>query len=159
METKDYALNIKRSLYKFIAETIGASYYVNYSSPADEEIERRIANRVTNYWKWITLHWLSIGPGIYSISKLQVNCNSIIANDPYAKAVTEMCDDVLREMNVDTITLYDFSEYPEDPEDTENVLIPRFRGGPRPLPKSAENTVNSEAMDFDIHMFRESVLP
>lgn len=158
MLPKDHALNIQRSFYRFLYERVSANYYVNYSAAADEELEKRIKNRVENYWKWITLHWLRTGPGIFSISLVQINCNSIIANDPYGLELAKMRDEVQEELNMDSIALLDFNGNPEDPVATDNVLIPRFRGS-RPLPKTVGDTVNTEAMDWNIYVWRESILP
>ena len=42
MLTKDYSLNLKRSLYRFLRERLSASYYINYMASGDEELEQRI---------------------------------------------------------------------------------------------------------------------
>lgn len=158
MLPKDYGLNIKRSFFKFLFERLSATYYINYSSPADEELEKRIIEKVENYWKWIEVHWLRLGPGIFSTSVLQLNCNTIIEKDIYGIELAKMSDEVQEELNVDTIELLDFSSDPENPIPTDNVLIPRFRGS-RPLPIAAGDTVNVEAMDYNLYVYRQSVLP
>lgn len=158
MLPKDRELNIKRSLSKFVYERLSLDYYVNYTAPSDEDLETRIKNRVDGYWKWIEIHWLNVGPGIFCVAKMQINCNTIIANDKFEVALDEMADEVQDELNVDTIPLLDFSEDPENPVAVDNVLIPRFRGS-RPLPSAAGDTVNVKALTYDIHIWRESVLP
>lgn len=158
MLTKDYSLNIKLSFNRFLNEKLGANYYINYLASGDEELERRIIERVDGYWKWIDINWLRIGQGIFSVSMVQINCNTIIANDRYGIELAKMVDEVQEELNVDTIPLLDFSSDPESPEPTGNVLIPRYRGS-RPLPVAAGDTVNVEAIDYNIYAWRESVLP
>jgi hypothetical protein len=158
MLPKDQELNLKRSLNKFLYERLGANYYINYMAKGDETLEQRIIEKVTNYWRWIDLHWVRIGPGIFSVSTLQINCNTIIANDKYGLELLKMVDEVCEELNVDTIELLDFSGNPDQPVPTGNVLIPRFRGS-RPLPTAAGDTVNVEAIDYNVYVWRESVLP
>jgi len=159
MLSKDYELNIKRSLNKFLYERLSANHYINYMAPGDETLESRIMDKVPGYWKWIDLHWLRIGPGIFSVSLLQINCNTIIANDPYGLEVEKMVDEVVEEINdADTIDLLDFSSDPNNPVPTGNVLIPRYRGS-RPLPEAAGETVNVRAIDFNVYVWRESIRP
>jgi hypothetical protein len=158
MLPKDYTLNIKRSFRKFLFEKLSSNYYINYSAPGDETLEKRIIDRVTDYWRWIDLNWLRVGPGIFSISLLQINCNTIIANDNYRTELDKMADEVMEELNVDSVPLLDFSNDVDHPVGTDNVLIPRFRGS-RPLPEAAGDTVNVEAIDYNVYLYRESVLP
>ena len=159
MLPKDREQNIKRSFYKFLRERLSTDYYMNYSAPGDEALEKRIIEQSpSDYWKWIEINWLRVGQGIFSISLLQINCNTIIAKDRFGTVVVEMVDEVQDELNVDTIDLLDFSNDPEHPVPTGNVLIPRFRGS-RTLPTAAGDTVNVEAIDFNVYVYRESVLP
>jgi len=158
MYPKDYELNIKRSFNKFLMERLGANYYINFMASGDEELERRIMERVEGYWKWIEIQWVRTGSGIFSVSLVQINCNTIIANDRYGVELVKMVDEVQEELNVDTIELLDFSNDPNSPEPTGNVLIPRYRGS-RMLPSQAGDTVNTEAIDYNIYVWRESVLP
>jgi hypothetical protein len=155
---KDRELNIKRSFSKFVRERLSANYYVNYSAPGDETLQQRIIQRVPDYWKWIDLYWLRIGPGIFSVSLLQINCNTIIEKDRYGVELSRMVDEVQDELNVDTIPLLDFSNNENDPVTTGNVLIPRYRGS-RPLPEAAGETVNVQAIEYNVYVWRESVLP
>jgi hypothetical protein len=158
MLPKDQELNIKRSFNKFLSERLGANYYINYMAKGDEKLEERILQRVDGYWKWMEVHWLRVGPGIFSMSTVQINCNTIIANDTYGVELLKMVDEVMDELNVDTIELLDFSADPDQPIPTGNVLVPRFRGS-RPLPLAAGDTVNVEAIDYNLYVWRESVLP
>jgi hypothetical protein len=128
MLAKDRSLNIKLSLFRHLYEMISDSYYINYSEKGDSTLEKRIADRVEGFWKWIAVFWVMIGPGIHSISKLQLNCNTIKDNDPFCYELGIMVDKIMEELNVDTIPLLDFSDDPENPIPTGNVLIPRFRG-------------------------------
>lgn len=158
MLSKDRELNIKRSFYKFLYEKVSGDYFVNYNEPSGQTLEERIKNRVDGYWKWIDLHWVRIGQGIFSMSLLQINCNTLIENDRFGVVLDEMADDLQEELNVDTIPLLDFSENPESPIAVSNVLIPRFRGS-RMLPIAAGDSVNTKALDWNIYLYRESVLP
>jgi hypothetical protein len=159
MLPKDRELNIKRSLNKFLRERLEANYYINYSAPGDETLEKRIMKQSpTDYWRWIDVHWLRVGPGIFSVSTLQINCNTIIAKDRYGAELDKMADEVQEELNVDTIDLLDFSDNEFNPVVTGNVLIPRFRGS-RPLPEAAGDTVNVKALEYNLYVWRESVLP
>jgi hypothetical protein len=159
MLPKDRELNIKRSFNKFLRERLSADYYINYSAPGDETLEKRIMTQSpADYWKWIDVHWLRVGPGIFSISTLQINCNTIIAKDRYGAELDKIADEVQEELNVDTIDLLDFSDDEFNPGPTGNVLIPRFRGS-RPLPEAAGDTVNVKALEFNLYVWRESVLP
>lgn len=158
MLPKDRELNIKMSFSRFIYEKLSANYYVNYTAPKDKKLGENIKARVEGYWKWIETHWLNVGPGIFCVAKVQVNCNTIIINDVYGVSLDEMADEVQEELNVDTIPLLDFSDDPEDPVAVDNVLIPRFRGSRR-LPNAAGDTVNVKALTYDIYIWRESVLP
>ena len=162
MLPKDRELNIKRSLYKFLRERLSADYYINYSASGDEKVEKRVIEKTPEippeYWKWVDIHWLRVGQGIFSISVLQINCNTIIAKDRFGTALVEMVDEVQDELNVDTIELLDFSNDVFNPVPTGNVLIPRFRGS-RSLPEAAGDTVNVEAIDYNVYVWRESVLP
>lgn len=92
------------------------------------------------------------------MSLLQINCNTIIAKDKYGVELVKMVDEVQDELNVDTIELLDFSDDELNPIPTGNVLIPRFRGS-RSLPEAAAETVNVEAIDYNVYVWRESVLP
>ena len=158
MLAKDRELNIKRSFNKFVWERLSANYYVNYSAPGDETLQQRIAQKVIDYWKWIDIYWLRVGPGIFSVSLLQINCNTIIEKDRYGVELSKMVDEVQEELNVDTIELLDFSGNENNPVPTGNVLIPRYRGS-RPLPEAAGETVNVQAVEYNVYVFRESVLP
>jgi len=158
MLPKDQELNIKRSFNKFLSERLGANYYINYMAHGDEKLEERIKDRVDGYWKWIEVNWIRVGPGIFSMSTLQINCNTIIANDRFGLELVKMVDEVMDELNVDTVELLDFSGDPDQPVPTGNVLIPRFRGS-RPLASAAGDTVNVEATDYNVYVWRESVLP
>lgn len=159
MLSKDREENIKKSFYKFLYENLGSSYYLIYSASQDQELEKRIMNKFPDdYWKWVNLHWLNVGTGIFCVAKIQVNCNTIISKDRLKDSLGKMVCEVQEELNVDSIPLLDFSEDVENPVATDNVLIPRFRGS-RELPDEANNTVNVEALDYDIHVWRESVLP
>lgn len=159
MLPKDYSLNIKRSFNRFLRERLSVAYYINYSAPGDEALEKRIMTQSpSDYWKWIDLYWLRIGPGIFSVSLLQINCNTIIEKDRYGVELSKMVDEVQEELNVDSIDLLDFSNDELNPTPTGNVLIPRFRGS-RPLPEAAGETVNVQAIEFNVYVWRESVLP
>jgi len=158
MLSKDYSLNLKRSLYKFLRERLSASYYINYMASGDEELEERIKSQVADYWRWIDVHWLRVGQGIFSISTVQLNGNTIKRNDRYGLDLAKMMNDVQDELNQDTIPLLDFEVDPLNPIATDNVLIPRFRGE-RVLPDAGESTVNVLALDFNIYVYRESVIP
>lgn len=158
MLPKDRELNIKRSFSKFVRERLSANYYVNYSAPGDETLQQRIIQRVPDYWKWMDLYWLRIGPGIFSVSLLQINCNTIIEKDRYGVELSKMVDEVQEELNVDTIELLDFSNDENHPAPTGNVLIPRYRGS-RPLPEAAGETVNVQTIEYNVYVWRESVLP
>lgn len=158
MLDKDRELNIKRSFSRFLRERLSSNYYINYSAPGDETLQARIAQKVPDYWKWVDVYWLRVGQGIFSISTLQINCNTIIEKDKYGVELSKMIDEVQDELNVDTIDLLDFSDGELNPIPTGNVLIPRFRGS-RMLPEAAGDTVNVEAMDYNIYVWRESVLP
>lgn len=158
MLDKDRELNIKRSFYKFLRERLSANYYINYSAPGDETLEERIKNEVPGYWKWIDIPLFRVGQGIFCVSLLQINCNTIIAKDKYGVELVKMVDEVQDELNVDTIELLDFSDDELNPIPTGNVLIPRFRGS-RSLPEAAAETVNVEAIDYNVYVWRESVLP
>jgi hypothetical protein len=159
MLPKDRELNIQSSCYRFLRERLSADYYINYSAPGDEKVEKRVAEQVpSEYWKWIDINWLRVGEGIFSISMVQINCNTIIAKDRYGAALGEMVDEVEDELNVDTIDLLDFSNDVFNPVPTGNVLIPRYRGS-RSLPEAAGDTVNVEAIDYNVYVWRESVLP
>ncbi len=159
MLPKDYSLNLKRSFFKYLRERLSIDYYLNYSSPSDEELQKRIQEKSDpNWWRWIEVNWLRVGPGIYSISTLQLNCNTAISEDRFGRKLTEMADELQEELNVDTIPLLDFSTDPDNPVATDNVLIPRFRGA-RSLPNAAGDTVGVMALDYNLYVFRESVLP
>ena len=158
MLSKDYSLNLKRSLYKFLRERLSASYYINYMASGDEELEKRIQEQVEGYWRWIDVNWLRVGPGIFSVSTIQINGNTIKKNDVYGLDLAKMMNEVQEELNQNTIVLLDFDPDPLNPVDTGNVLIPRFRGE-RVLPDSAEQTVNVVAIDYNVYVWRESVLP
>ncbi len=122
-------------------------------------LEKRIAEQIGDYWRWIDVHWLRVGPGIFSVSLLQINCNTIIANDPYAVELAKMADEVIEEINdANTIELLDFSSDELNPISTGNVLIPRFRGS-RPLPEAAGETVNVQAIEYNVYVWRESINP
>jgi hypothetical protein len=156
--SKDRELNIKRSFSKFLYERLSPTYYINYSDSGDETLEARIRDRLNGYWKWIEINWLRIGPSIFSVCTLQINCNTIRENDPYGSELVKMVDDVQDQLNVDTIELLDFSSDPNNPAPTGNVLIPRFRGS-RSMPNAAGDTVSVEAIDYNVYVWRESVLP
>ena len=158
MLTKDHSLNLKRSLYRFLRERLSASYYINYMASGDEELEQRIQEQVEGYWRWIDVNWLRVGPGIFSVSTIQINGNTIKKNDVYGLELAKMMNEVQEELNQDTIPLLDFEGDPLNPIPTDNVLIPRFRGE-RVLADSAEQTVNVVAMDYNVYVWRESVLP
>ena len=158
MLDKDRELNIKRSFSKFLRERLSANYYVNYSAPGDETLEKRIIDKVPGYWKWIDIYWLRVGQGIFSISTLQINCNTIIEKDKLGVELSRMVDEVQEELNIDVIELLDFSHDEINPIPTGNVLIPRFRGS-RSLPEAAAETVNVEGIDYNVYVWRESVNP
>ena len=158
MLPKDRELNIKRSFYRFLYEHLSLDYFINYSEASGQTLEERQKNRVDGWWKWIDLHWIKIGDGIFSISLLQVNCNTVIEEDRYGASLDEMGDDLQDELNIDSFPLLDFSNDPENPIPTDNVLIPRFRGS-RSMPNAAGDTVNVKAMDWNIYVYRESILP
>ena len=174
MLSKDYEYNIKLSFYKFLYERVSGDYFINYADVSGQSLEERIAKRVSGYWKWIDLHFIKIGQGIFSISLLQINCNTIIENDRFGSFLERMSAVVQEELNVDTIPLLDFSDFIEalgaglissmadidsyPPVATDNILIPRFRGS-RSLPNAAGDTVNMKAMDWNLYIWRESVLP
>jgi hypothetical protein len=92
------------------------------------------------------------------VSLLQINCNTIIEKDRYGVELSKMVDEVQEELNVDTIELFDFSDDENNPVATGNVLIPRYRGS-RPLPEAAGETVNVQAIEYNVFIWRESVLP
>ena len=104
------------------------------------------------------MNWLRVGQGIFSISTVQINGNTIKKNDVYGLELAKMMNEVQEELNQDTIPLLDFEGDPLNPIPTDNVLIPRFRGE-RVLPDSAEQTVNVVAIDYNVYVWRESVLP
>lgn len=160
MLSKDREENIKKSFYKFMYENLGSSYYLIYSASQDKELEKRIKNKspADDYWKWVNLYWMNVGSGIFCIAKIQINCNTIISKDRLKDTLVKMVCDVQEEINVDTIPLLDFSADVENPTATGNVLIPRFRGS-RELADEANDTVSVEVLDYDIHVWRESVLP
>ena len=108
---EDSVLNIQRSFFKFVHEKVGlgANVYVNFSSSMDEKIQERIRKKVSGYWKWIDLHWLKVGAGIQSISLVQINCCSLIANDRYQAEIIRLHDRIQKELNVNTIKLLNFS--------------------------------------------------
>jgi len=158
MLSKDRSLNLKLSLNKFLRERLSVTYYINYLASADEEIEGRISEKVEGYWRWIDIHWLRIGQGIFSISLIQINGNTIKENDRYGVELAKMMNEIQEELNQDTIPLLDFEGDPLNPVPTDNVLIPRFRGE-RSVPDGGQGTVNVSAMDYNIYVWRESVLP
>lgn len=155
---KDYALNIQQSFNKYLYDVLDGKYYINYSGARDEKLQKRIKDRVKDYWRWLDINWLKVGPGIFSISLVQISCCSIIKEDPYKTELMKMHDEVQGKLNIDSIVLFDFLTDPEEPEQTDNVLIPRYRGS-RPLPDAAGDTVNVFAIDFNIYVYRESILP
>jgi hypothetical protein len=159
---KDFPQNIELSTYKFVRAFLEAKYYINYSGRADATLEQRIKDRVTDYWKWLSLAWLTTGPGWGSISQLQINCNTLIISDPFSFALARIRDDVEDELNVNSFPLWDYTgcdpANPIDPEITDNLVIPRFRGH-RMAPNEAGETVAVTAITYDIHVWRESVLP
>jgi len=158
MYEHEKALNIQRSFYRHIAQRLGPSYYVNYDRRKDSELMKRFALEVTDYWKWISVFWPRIGQGIRSVSLVQINCNTVIEKDRYQVALMQMHDEVQEELNENSIPILDFSSDPEDPVSTENVLIPRYRGS-RELAEEGDDTVQVIAMDYDLYVWRESVLP
>jgi hypothetical protein len=174
MLPKDYEYNIKFSFYKFLYERVSADHFINYSEPSGQTLEERQKNRVDGWWKWIDLRWIKMGDGIFSTSLLQVNCNTVIESDRYGAILEKMSADLREELNVDTIPLLDYSDFMEalaaglvssladvdsyPPVPTDNVLIPRFRGS-RSMPNAAGDTVNVQAIDYNIYVWRESVLP
>ena len=115
MLSKDRSLNLKLSLNKFLRERLSATYYINYLASADEEIERRITEKVEGYWRWIDIHWLRIGQGIFSISLIQINGNTIKENDRYGVELAKMMNEIQEELNQDTIPLLDFDPDPLNP--------------------------------------------
>ncbi len=162
MLPKDRSLNLKRSFYTFLFERLSANWYVNYSEEGNEEIEKRVKEATVlspPWWAWIDVNWLNVGQGIFSTSLIQINGNTVKEMDQYGHKLGDMLDDVQEQLNVNTIPLLDFSDDEEDPVATDNVLIPRFRGGPRPLPSAAGGTVNVQAVDYNVYVYRESVLP
>lgn len=174
MLPKDYEFNIKLSLYKFLKERISATHFVNYSDLSGKELEKRQTEKANGWWRWIDVHWLKIGEGIFSVSLLQLNCNTIIENDRFGAFLEKMGGDLQEELNVDTIPLLDFGDLMEamfagivtsldeaasyPPAATDNVLVPRFRGT-RTMPNAAEDTVAVKALDWNVYVWRESVLP
>lgn len=158
MHEKEKVLNIQRTLYRYIAQKLGPSYYVNYNQRKDSELIKRFAQEVTDYWKWIAVFWPNVGQGIQSISLVQINCNCVIEHDPYQVILMQMHDEVQEELNENSITILDFSSDPENPVSTDNVLIPRYRGS-RELPEEGEGTVQVIAMEYNLYVWRESVLP
>lgn len=158
MLEKDKILNVQRSFYRYVREKLSANYFVNYSQQQNDELKTRFADEVAGYWKWIDVYWPTIGSGIQSISLVQINCNTVIAQDKYQVELMNMHDEVQDELNQASIPILDFSADPESPVSTDNVLIPRYRGS-RGLPEEGENTVQVMAMDFNLYVWRESVLP
>lgn len=157
MYAHEQVLNIQRSLYRHIAQRLGPSYYVNYNRRKDPELMKRFAEEVTDYWKWLSVFWPTVGQGIQSVSLVQINCNTVIESDPYQVELMKMHDEVHEELNENSITILDFSDA-ENPVSTDNVLIPRYRGS-RELPEEAEGTVQVMALDYNLYVWRESVLP
>jgi len=166
MLPQDLATNIKRSFNRFVFQMLSAKYYCNFMDPTNRELERRIAQRVSGWWNWIDVHWIVIGQGIFSVSQIQMNCSTIrqpdqatgYAGDELGLALAEMVDEVQEELNIPEIAMYDFSNDPNNPEPVDNVIAPRFRGS-RTLPNPAGATVNTEAMSYDLYVWRQSVLP
>lgn len=156
--SKDLPRNIELSFQKFFYERLSTSYYINYSAGRDETLQKRIADKVADYWKWIELHWLELGEAIFSISRLQINICTLIGNDPLKTDLRKARDDVINQLNENEVALLDFSTDPENPTVTDNVLIPRFRGA-RPLSDTAQDTTQVFAVDYNIYAYKESVLP
>lgn len=107
--SKDLMRNVELSFQKFFYETLSPDYYINYSSRRDEGLEKRIALQTSGYWKWLELHWIELASHIFSVNRMQVNACTLIANDPLATDLRKMRDDVINQLNVDTIPLLDFS--------------------------------------------------
>lgn len=155
---KDKVLNIQRTLYRYVAQKVGPSYFVNYNQRQNSELTKRFAQKVNGYWKWIDVYWPTVGPGIQSVSLVQFNCNTVTELDQYQVAMMQMHDEVHEELNENSITILDFSADPENPVSTDSMLIPRYRGS-RELPDAGDGTVQVIALDFNLYVWRESVLP
>lgn len=155
----DRILNIKRSLNLFLYEHLGASYFITYAaSTGSDTLQRRLAAGGENHWKWMDVFWLNVGGGDFSVSRLQINCNTVITEDPLRISLMEMVDDVHDQLNVNSIPMFDFSSDPENPAPTDNVLVPRFQSS-KPMKNEGQDTVNVEMLDYKIFVYRESVLP
>ena len=167
MLPQEVGLNIELSFMRFIYQRLSTKYYVNYTDRSNRELERRLKEKTDpGWWQWIDIHWVTLGQGIFSVSPVQINCNTVrepdhdtqYAGDELGIEVRKMRDEVQDQLNIAEIQILDFSSDPVNPIAVDNVIAARFRGS-RALPDAAGDTVNVEALSYDLHVYRESVLP
>jgi hypothetical protein len=138
-------LNMIRSVHRHLETRLGAVYRLCFMERED----------LTGLTKWIEPHWLRIGPGIASVSVLQLSLFSVVSEDPYLTDLRKMHDEVMEEMNVDSIPMYDF-EALDGPVPLWVPVIPRYRGTER-VPGKADS-VEGLAMTYEVRVWREDVL-
>lgn len=135
-----------RSVHRHLDLRLGANYKICF---AEGEFLQDVP-------RWIEPHWLRVGPGITSVSVLQLSLFSLVEADPYLVELRRMHDEVMEEMNVETIPMYDF-DAAGGPQPLDVPIIPRYRGTTR-IPGKSES-VEGLAMTYDVRIWKEDILP
>lgn len=146
MNPTSSTLNMIRSVHRHLDLRLGAAYRICFAE--GELLED--ANL------WIEPHWLRIGPGITSVSVLQLSLFSVTEFDPYLVELRKMHDEVMDEMNVETIPMFDF-DAEGGPQALGVPIIPRYRGTTA-IPGKSES-VQGLAMTYDVRVWKEDILP
>ncbi|MBW1971252.1 MAG: hypothetical protein JRI44_00215 [Deltaproteobacteria bacterium] len=110
-------LNMKRSLYRFLAERIDID--INFSM--------RVKRLKDDPSLWIEIANIQVGEGIRSKCLITFFVCSLIADDPFGNNLEHARDMLIDTLNVDSIPIFDFSIDPENPSSLGKALFIRYK--------------------------------
>ena len=149
MQAESKIYNLRRSFNRYLHDNLAPTYYINYQDYRDSKIKQ--------YNKWLDIAWLHIDSDYPSMARVQLNCCSIIAKDKYGNDLNVMVDEVMSNLNVNSIALYDYAIVGSPVDLTPSVIIPRYRES-RPLAAQGNDTVAVIAIDYNLFWFRPDVI-
>lgn len=149
MEPSDYPFNLERSMNKFLFEQVGPTYKVYFSerAPEDPSVEQ-----------WVEMNWVDDGYGQGEPAILQLDCRSKIEGDKMRRKLKEMRDFVIEKLNVDEITLYDFTTDPKNPVPSDVTICPRCRGR-KWGPNERDDSIAVYFLSYHLYVWRPDTLP
>ena len=147
LEGSNSPFNLERSINKYLYETVGPTYKVYFSGRAPENPKTE---------QWIELNWIDEGHGKGDPAILQIDCRSKISTDKMRRKLKEMRDFVIEKLNVNEITLYDYTDV-ENPVASEIPICPRWKGGKRG-PFERSDNVAVYFLTYNLYVWRPEIL-